>query len=110
MPAFNLAVALRVVGRGADMRHAVEADKLLEGSGDELRSVVGDDPRPLAGKTLFGTEQDHFHVRLGHLFLHLPMDDVAAVSIQHGAEVVKSPGEIDVGDVNVPMGMGFGAV
>ena len=55
MPAFNLAVALRVVGRGADVRHTIKANKLLEGSGDELRSVVGDDTRSLVRKTLFGT-------------------------------------------------------
>src|SRR4051794_15837026 len=40
VPAFNLAVALGVVGRGLHMGHAAQADELLEIPGDELRSIV----------------------------------------------------------------------
>ncbi len=49
VPAFDLAVALRIVRRGSDMGHAADADELLEVLGDELRAVVGDDARRDAG-------------------------------------------------------------
>ena len=45
VPAFDLAVGLRIVGRGSDVGHAGDADELLEVLGDELRAVVGDDAR-----------------------------------------------------------------
>ena len=45
MPAFDFAVALRIVRAGLHMRHAGHTDKLLEILGDELRTIVGDDPR-----------------------------------------------------------------
>jgi len=35
---------LRIAGRRSYMGHPRDADELLEVSGDELRSVVGDDP------------------------------------------------------------------
>ena len=46
MPAFDLAVGLRVIGRGSDVGHAGDADELLEVLGDELRAVVADDAWP----------------------------------------------------------------
>ena len=46
VPALDLAVRLRIVRRGAHVRHARQADELLEVLGDELRPVVRDDPRP----------------------------------------------------------------
>ena len=46
VPAFDFAVGLRIIRRGAHVRHARDADELLEVPGDELRSVVGDDARP----------------------------------------------------------------
>ena len=36
VPAFDLAVGLRVLGRGLDVGHAGDADELLEVLGDEL--------------------------------------------------------------------------
>ena len=43
--AFELAVALRIIGRSPDLGHAGDANELLEVFGDERRSVVGDDAR-----------------------------------------------------------------
>src|ERR1051326_6370960 len=40
VPAFDLSVRLRIVGRGSDVRHARDPNELLEVLGDELRSVV----------------------------------------------------------------------
>ena len=46
VPAFDFPVRLRIIGRGSHVRHARDANELLEVLGDELRPVVGDDPRP----------------------------------------------------------------
>ena len=51
MPAFDLAVALRIIGRGFYVRHARDADELLEVLGDELRTVVGDDAGVRPGRS-----------------------------------------------------------
>src|SRR5450759_1122448 len=45
VPALQLSVRLWIVRRGSDVRHARDANKLLEVPSDELRSVVGDDSR-----------------------------------------------------------------
>ena len=50
MPAFDLAVALRIIGRCPDVGHAGLPDKLLEILGDKLGAVIGDDPRGVAGE------------------------------------------------------------
>jgi hypothetical protein len=34
------------------------------------------------------------------------MDDVSAVAVEHSAEVVKRAGDVDVGNVNMPVFMG----
>src|SRR5438132_10759144 len=47
--AFDLAVALRIVGRGFDMGHAADTDELFEVLGDELRPVIGDDAWAFVG-------------------------------------------------------------
>ena len=57
VPAFELAVGLGVVGRGGDVGHTGDADELLEILGDELGSVVGDDPRGCGGVLLAGALQ-----------------------------------------------------
>ncbi len=46
--AFDLAVALRIVGRRPHMRHAAQSHVLLEFLGDKLRAVVADDARRFA--------------------------------------------------------------
>ena len=64
VPAFELAVALRVVGAGADMGDARQADELFEVLGDELGPVVGDDPGLVAGMLLQGPLDDRFDLGL----------------------------------------------
>ena len=51
VPAFDLAVVLRIVRSGADMGHAGDANEFLEVLGDELGAVVGDDAWRDAGVT-----------------------------------------------------------
>ena len=65
MPAFDLAIALGVVGRSPHVRHAADPDEFLEVLGDELRTVVGDDPRRDAGEFLPCPLDDLLDVGLG---------------------------------------------
>ena len=62
VPAFDLAVALRIVRAGANVCHAAHADKLLEILGDELRAVVADNTRTLAGERFASTLKHDFDV------------------------------------------------
>src|SRR5438445_9158091 len=45
VPALNLAVRLWIIRGGSDVRHARDANELLEVASDELRAIVGDDSR-----------------------------------------------------------------
>ena len=103
MIAFQLAVALRVIGRSPHVRHAANADKLLEVLGDELRAVVADDPRRLVGELFTGPLEDRLDVLLGHRLTDFPMHDVTAVTVQNATHIVKSAAEVQVRDVDVPM-------
>ena len=85
------------------MRHAADTNELLEIAGDELRAVVGDDPRRDAGELLAGALDDLFNVRLGHRLPQLPVDDEATTAIQEAAEVVEGAGDVDVGDIDMPV-------
>ena len=49
VPAFQFSVRLRIVRRGADVRHARDANELLEVASDELRPIVRDDPCARSG-------------------------------------------------------------
>src|SRR6476661_256827 len=106
VPTLDLAVGLRVVGRGAHVGHAGDADELLEVSGDELRAVVGDDARPGVGVELASALQDALDVRLGHGLADLPVHQAAAGAIEDGAQVVEGAGEIKVGHVDMPVLVG----
>ena len=65
MPAFDLAVALRVVRRRLHVGHPRDANELLKIFGDELRPVVGDDSRRRVGKRFLGALERDLDVRLG---------------------------------------------
>ena len=103
VPAFDLAIGLRVVGRCLDVGHAGDADELLEILGDELGSVVGDDPRPLVGPGFAGALEDGFDVFFLHFFADFVVNDVSAAAVEDGAEEVESAGDIEVADIDVPV-------
>ena len=67
------------------MRHAADADELLEVLGDELGAIVGDDPRRLAWELFPGALDDRFDVGFRHALADLPVNDVAAVAVQNAA-------------------------
>jgi len=85
------------------MGHPGDADELLEVSGDELGSVVGDDPRLGIGEEFTSSLEDDLHIRLGHRLSDLPVDDEPAVAVEDAAEVVEGAVDVDVGDVDVPV-------
>jgi len=68
MTAFQLAVRLQILWTGPEVGDPHEQDKLIEVMGDELRSVVRDDPGPLVGIFFGGFPQDDFDVPFGHRF------------------------------------------
>jgi hypothetical protein len=106
MPAFDLTVALRVVRRSTGVRHATDADELLEIAGDELRAVVGDDLRRDAGELLPRPLDDLLDIGLGHRLPQLPVDDEAAAAVEETAQVVEGAGDVEVRDINVPVLVG----
>src|SRR5262249_57402032 len=85
------------------MGHPRDADELLEVSGDELRSVVGDDPWFCLRILLPSSLQDDFDFRFGHRFPQIPMDDRTAKAIQNAAQVVEGAAHVDVGNIDMPM-------
>ena len=104
MPTLDLAVALRVVGRGPHVRHATQPDVLLEVLGDELRAIIRDDSRRHAWILLPASLQDGLDIRLiGHGFPDFPVDDRAATTVEDATQVVKRPGEVEVRHVHMPV-------
>src|SRR5262250_2188874 len=85
------------------MGHPRDADELLEVSGDELRSVVGDDPWFCLRILLPSSLQDDFDFRFGHRFPQIPMDDRTAKALQNAAQVVEGAAHVDVGNIDMPM-------
>jgi hypothetical protein len=71
------------------MGHTRDADELLEVPGDELWSVVGDDPRFCFWVFLPRSLQNDFNFRFGHRFPQIPMNDRTAVAVQDAAQVVE---------------------
>lgn len=85
------------------MRHSRYTDELLKVFGDELRPVIGDDPRLGLGKFLPRPLQDNLHILLGHRFTQLPVDNVSAETIQNGAQIVKRTANIHIGNIDMPV-------
>lgn len=85
------------------MSHAADPDELLEVPGDELRPVVRDDPGPLAGEAFAGPLEDRLDLGFGHALAELPVDDEPAAAVEQAAEVEEGAGDVDVGDVDVPV-------
>jgi hypothetical protein len=102
---FQLAVRLRIVGRGSHMRHASDANKLFEVTRDKLRAVVGDDSRPRIGELLACPLKNHLDVNFLHLLPYFPVNDRTTAAIQDAAHEVKRPADIQIADIDVPVFM-----
>jgi hypothetical protein len=108
METLDFSVALRVVGRGSHMGHAADPDELLEVPGDKLRPVVGDDPGTGVGKLFPRSLDDGLDIERFHRLANLPVNEVSAAPVQDAAEVIKSPANVEVGNIDMPMFMGLG--
>jgi hypothetical protein len=102
VPVFDFPVALRVVGRGRDVGQTGDADELFEVAGNELRAVIGDDSR-FGGDIFQAALEDDLHVGLGHGLAQLPVNDGARAAVEQRAEVEEGPGDVDGGDVDMPV-------
>jgi len=107
VPAFDFAVGLGIVRRGFDVGHAGDADEFFEVLGDELGAVVGDDAWCDTGMTLAGALEDDFDVGFLHFVADFPVDDEPATAIEDGAEEVKSAGDVEVTDIDMPVFVRF---
>src|SRR6516162_9936447 len=103
VPTFDLAVRLRVIRRSPHVRHARDANELLEVLSDELRPVVGNDSRSNARILLFGTFQNDFNIGLRHRLPQIPMNQETAVAVQDAAQVVERRANVQVGNIDMPM-------
>src|SRR5260221_12759996 len=85
------------------MSHSTDPDELLEVLGDELGTVVRDDPGPRVGIPLACPFDDRLDLGFGHALTDLPVDDEPAAAVEQAAEVEEGAGDVDVGDVDVPV-------
>ena len=100
MPPLDFAIALRIEGGCSHVRHPTDLDELLEFPGNELGAVVRDDPRLDARKEFPGSLDDDLYVGFGHPLPDLPVDNISAIPIQDGTQIVEGTADIDVGDIH----------
>src|SRR5438876_10442551 len=76
-----------IIRGGSDVRHARDANELLEVASDELRAIVGDDSRLGFQVLLLGSLQDHFDIGFSHRLTQIPMHEETTESIQNAAHM-----------------------
>jgi hypothetical protein len=103
VPAFDLSVALRIVRGYADVRHASKAAELLEVLGDELWTIVDDDPWRHAWVGLTDPLQDDLHLSFLHLFADFPVHDEPTATIEHGEQEEERARNVEVTHVDMPV-------
>ena len=59
-----------------------------------------------AGKPLARPLNDRLDVGLGHGLADLPVDDVPTAAVEEAAKIEERPGNVDVGDIDVPVLVG----
>ena len=77
------------------VRHARDANELLEIASDELRAVVGDDSRLRFRVLLLGSLRNHFDVGFSHGPPEIPMHEETAEPIQNAAQVIEGAARVD---------------
>src|SRR5713101_990962 len=85
------------------MRHAGDADELLEVTSYELRPVVGDDAWLCRRIVFLGSFENYLDLGLPHRLSQVPTHDGPTVPIQNAAQVIEGPADVDVGDIDMPM-------
>ena len=99
----ELTIGLWVVWGGPNVTHTGDSDELFEVPGNELRPVVADNPWSSVRESLSRPLNHKFHIPLRHRLPNVPVNDVAAASIEHRHEVVERAAQIQVRDVYVPV-------
>ena len=82
VPALDLSIRLRIVGRSSERVMPRDPNELLEVLGNQIRPVVRDDPWRVQ---FLGPLQDDLDVRLRHRLPQIPVDDVSAAAVQNAA-------------------------
>ena len=85
------------------MRHANEADELLEVAGNELRAIVRDDARLRFRVLLLSSLQNDLNVSFPHRLTQVPMHEETTKPVQNAAQVIESTAQVDVGNVDMPV-------
>ena len=85
------------------MRHARDANELLEIAGNELRAIVRDDSRLRFRVLLLGSLQNQFDIRFSHGLTQIPMHEETTEPIQNAAQVIERAAQVDVGNVDMPV-------
>ena len=101
--ALQFSVALGIKGGSSNMGHALLANELLEVLGDELRTVVGDDPWLGLREPLAGPLHDDLHIAYMLLLSKFAVHDESAAPIQNTAQIVKGALEVHIGHIDVPV-------
>ena len=79
------------------MRHARDADELLEIAGNELRTIVRDNAG-LRFRVLFlGAFENYFDISFAHRLAQIPMHEETAEAIQNAAQIIEGAAQVDVG-------------
>ena len=100
---FQLAVRLRIVRRCSYVSHAGQPNEFFKILGNELRTVVRDDPGASFWKLLFCPLNDDFYVGFQHPFPDFPMDDETAAAVKKAAQVVKRATDVEIRNIHMPV-------
>jgi len=79
------------------MSHPADADELFEVSGNELGTIVADDPRMNARVALTSPLDDRFDVALFHLGANFPVHDRSAEATEQAAKEEEGSPDVDIG-------------
>ena len=102
----NQILALWVIGACANMGHAADSNKLLEVPRDELRAVVGNDPRASFRVLFLRHLENDLDIGFFHLLANIPVNDRPTVAVQDRGDEVKRTADVQIGDIDMPVRMG----
>jgi hypothetical protein len=85
------------------MSHLAKPDVLLEVLADKLGPSVRDEAGMLTWELLLGSLDDDLNILPSHRFPDLPVNHIAAVSIQQTAQVIEGAANIEIRYVYMPM-------
>src|SRR4051794_3251350 len=110
MPAFDLALCLRMAGRTADVLHAFAVQPFSEIDGEVGRTIVRQQSRPVndgdvveAGSCQ-GAIEGGCYLLGPHGRTEFPGDDETGEVVEHGGEIIPAPADdLEVGEVGLPL-------